>query len=157
MIAIFGLTLLSYASAPLTPLALKHVTDAVLARDAATATHWALLLPLLALLNAIGYHLLHVLFVEVADQNVIDLTDDIAEITHGPAGLAHLENPAYADELELMSNEGQWRYMSVRSAVVSIGVVVQLTLTILLLARLQPVLLLLLLFAVPPLVATRWS
>jgi ATP-binding cassette subfamily B protein len=47
--------------------------------------------------------------------------------------------------------------MSVRSAIVSIGIVVQLTLTILLLARLQPVLLLLLLFALPPLVATRWA
>lgn len=157
MLAIFALTLLSYASAPLTPLALKHVTDGVLDHDTATATHWAIALPLLALLNAIGAHLLHVLFVEVADQSVINLTDDIAEIAHGPAGLAHLENATYADELELIRNEGAVRYMAVRSAVVSIGVVVQLTLTILLLARLQPVLLLLLLFAIPPLIGTRWS
>ncbi|HEY3543358.1 MAG TPA: ABC transporter ATP-binding protein [Gaiellaceae bacterium] len=157
MVAIFGLTLLSYASAPLTPLALKHVTDAVVAHDAGTATRWAVLLPLLALLNAIGYHLLHVLFVEVADQNVINLTDEIAGVAHGPPGLAHLENAKYADELELIRNEGAWRYMSVRSAVVSIGVVIQLTLTVILLARLQPILLLLLLFAIPPLVGTRWS
>jgi ATP-binding cassette subfamily B protein len=157
MLAIFGLTLLSYASAPLTPLALKRITDAVLAHDASTATRWAIVLPLLALLNAIGYHLLHVLFVEVADQNVINLTDDIAAIAHGPSGLAHLENAKYADELELIRNEGTWRYMSVRSAAVSIGVAVQLTLTVILLAQLQPILLLLLLFAIPPLVATRWS
>jgi ATP-binding cassette subfamily B protein len=157
MLAIFGLTLLSYASAPLTPLVLKHVTNAVLAHDSGTAAHWAISLPLLALLNVIGYHLLHVLFVEVADQNVINLTDDIADMAQGPSGLAHLENAKYADELELIRNEGAQRYMSVRSAVVSIGVVVQLTLTILLLARLQPVLLLLLLFAIPPLVGTRWS
>jgi ATP-binding cassette, subfamily B, bacterial len=156
-IAIFALTLLSYASAPLTPLALKHITDAVVGRDARTATSWAVVLPLLALLNAIGAHLLHVLFVEVADQNVIDLTDDIADVAHGPSGLAHLENAKYADELELIRNEGTWRYMSVRSAVVSVGVVVQLTLTILLLAQLQPILLLLLVFAIPPLVATRWA
>jgi ATP-binding cassette subfamily B protein len=157
MLAIFGLTLLSYASAPLTPLALKHITDAVVAHDAGTATHWAIALPLLALLTAIGAHLLHVLFVEVADQNVINLTDDVAGIAHGPTGLAHLENAKYADELELIRNEGAWRYMSVRAAVVSIGVVVQLTLTVLLLARLQPILLLLLAFAIPPLVGTRWS
>ncbi len=157
LVGIFGLTLLSYASAPLTPLTLKHVTDAVLAHDGHTATRWAIALPLLALLNAIGYHLLHVLFVEVADQNVIDLTDDIAEIAQGPSGLAHLENAKYSDELELIRNEGAWRYMSVRSAVVAIGVAVQLALTVLLLARLQPILLLLLLFALPPLVGTRWS
>ena len=157
MLTIFALTLLSYASAPLTPLALKHVTDGALGHDTATVTHWAIVLPLLALVNAIGAHLLHVLFVEVADQNVINLTDDIAEIAHGQAGLAHLENATYADELELIRNEGSVRYMAVRSAVVSIGVVVQLTLTIVLLARLQPILLLLLLFALPPLVATRWA
>jgi ATP-binding cassette subfamily B protein len=157
LIAIFGVTLLSYASAPLTPLALKRITDAVLGHDVRTATHWAVFLPLLALTNAIGAHLLHVLFVEVADQNVVNLTDDIAEIAHGPSGVAHLENAKYADELELIRNEGSWRYMSVKSAVVSVGVVVQLTLTVLLLARLQPILLLLLLFAIPPLVGTRWS
>ena len=157
MLTIFALTLLSYAGAPLTPLALKHVTDGALSHDTATVTHWAIALPLLALLNAIGAHLLHVLFVEVADQNVINLTDDIAAIAHGRTGLAHLENATYADQLELIRNEGSVRYMAVRSAVVSIGVVVQLTLTILLLAQLQPILLLLLLFALPPLAATRWA
>ena len=157
MLAIFALTLLSYASAPLTPLVLKRVTDAVVAHDAGAATGAVVFLPVLALLNAIGYHLLHVLFVEVADQNVINLTDDVAGMAHGPAGLAHLENAKYADELELIRNEGAWRYMSVRSAVVSVGVIVQLTLTVVLLARLQPILLLLLAFAIPPLVGTRWA
>jgi ATP-binding cassette, subfamily B, bacterial len=155
MTAIFALTLLTYASAPLTPLALKHVTDAVVNRDAHAATTAALFLPLLALFNAIGAHLLHVLFVEVADQNVINLTDEIAELAQGPPGLSHLERPDYADRIELTRNEGVWRYMSVRSAVTAVGVVVQLTLTVVLLAHLQPVLLLLLLFAIPPLVGTR--
>jgi ATP-binding cassette subfamily B protein len=155
--AILALTLLSYASAPLMPLVLKHVTDAVVAHDAGAATRAAIFLPLLALFTAIGAHLLHVLFVEVADQNVINLTGDIAGLAHRPSGLAHLERADYADELELVRNEGAWRYMSVRSAVVGIGVVVQLTLTVILLARLQPILLLLLAFAIPPLVGTRMA
>jgi ATP-binding cassette, subfamily B, bacterial len=155
--AIFALTLLSYASAPLTPLVLKRVTDAVVAHDTAAATKAAIFLPLLALLTAIGAHVLHVLFVEVADQNVINLTGEIADLAHAPSGLAHLERHDYADELELTRNEGAWRYMSVRSAVTAIGVVVQLTLTVILLARVQPVLLLLLAFAIPPLVGTRMA
>jgi ATP-binding cassette subfamily B protein len=155
LVAILVLTLLNYASWPLAPLVLKHVTDAVVAHDVHRATVAALFLPLLALVTTIGAHLLHVLFVEVADQNVIDLTDDIALLTQGPAGLAHLERADYADKIELIRNEGAWRYMSVRSAVGALGVIVQLTLTVLLLARLQPILLLLLLFALPPLVGTR--
>jgi ATP-binding cassette, subfamily B, bacterial len=155
LVAIFALTLLNYASWPLAPLVLKHITDAVVAGDARSATTAALFLPLLALVTTIGGHLAHVLFVEIADQNVIDLTDDIAALAQGPAGLAHLERAEYADEIELIRNEGAWRYRSVQAAVGMFGVVVQLSLTVLLLAQLQPILLLLLAFAIPPLVGTR--
>jgi ATP-binding cassette subfamily B protein len=155
LLAIFGLTLLNYASWPLAPLVLKHVTDAVVDGDARAATIAALFLPLLALVTTIGAHLSHVLFVELADQNVIDLTDDLARLTQDPDGLAHLERAEYADEIELIRNEGAWRYRSVQAAVATFGVLVQLTLTVLLLAQLQPILLLLLVFAVPPLVGTR--
>jgi ATP-binding cassette subfamily B protein len=157
LVAILAITLLNYASWPLAPLVLKHVTDAVVAHDAHAATVAAVFLPLLALFNAIGAHLLHVLFVEVADQNVIDLTGDIAELAHSQSGVAHLERADYADELELIRNEGRWRYQAVNSAVTALGVVVQLALTVLLLARLQPILLLLLVFAVAPLVGTRYA
>jgi ATP-binding cassette subfamily B protein len=155
--AIFALTLLNYASWPLAPLVLKHITDAVVAHDARAATVAALFLPMLALLNQIGAHLMHVLFVELADLNVVDATGEIAALAHEPHGLAHLERSDYADRLELIRNEGSWRYRSVRSAVTAIGVAVQLTLTVVLLARLQPVLLLLLLFALPPLLGTRYA
>jgi ATP-binding cassette subfamily B protein len=157
LLAIFGLTFVSYASWPLAPLVLKHVTDAVVEGDVRTATIAALFLPLLALVTTIGGHLAHVLYVEIADQNVIDLTGEIAELSQRPAGLAHLERADYADELELIRNEGAWRYRSLQAAVGSFGVVVQLTLTVILLAQLQPILLLLLLFAVPPLVGTRMA
>jgi ATP-binding cassette subfamily B protein len=157
LIAILAVTVLNYASWPLTPLVLKHITDAVLARDAHDATVWSIFLPLLALFNAIGSHLLHVLFVEIADQNVIDLTGDIAELAQGPDGLAHLERADYADEIELIRNESKWRYGAVSAAVTAIGVTIQLGLTVLLLAQLQPILLLLLVLAIAPLAATRWS
>jgi ATP-binding cassette subfamily B protein len=156
-IAILAITLLNYASWPLTPLVLKHIVDAVVVHDGHGATNWALALPLLALFNAIGSHLLHVLFVEVADQNVIDLTGDIAALAQGPDGIAHLERADYADEIELIRNESRWRYGSVNAAVTTIGVAVQLTLTVLLLARLEPILLLLLALAVVPLATTRYS
>src|SRR5438067_9453828 len=71
--------------------------------------------------------------------------------------MAHLERSDYADRLELVRNEGGWRYMSVRSAVTAVGLAVQLAFTVVLLARLQPLLLLLLVFALPPLLGTRFA
>jgi len=154
---ILALTLLNYASWPLAPLVLKQITDAVVARDAREATIAALFLPILALLNQIGAHLIHVLFVELADLNVVDATEDISDLAQGPHGLAHLERADYADKLELIRNEGNYRYRSVRSAVTAIGVTIQLVLTVLLLARLQPILLLLLVLALAPLAGTRYA
>jgi ATP-binding cassette subfamily B protein len=155
LVAIFAVTLLNYASFPLAPLVLKEITDAVVARDERAAVTAALFLPLIALVTTVGAHLLHVLFVEIADMNVLQLTEEISDLAQGPPGLAHLERADYANELELIRNEGAWRYMSVRSAVTAIGVAVQSTLTVILLARLQPILLVLLIFAIPPLVGTR--
>jgi ATP-binding cassette subfamily B protein len=155
LVAVLALALVNYASFPLAPLVLKHVTDAVVAHDAHAAAAAAAFLPLLALVAAIGTHLLHVLSVELADQMVIDLTADIAALTQGPPGLAHLERADYAQKIELIRNEGAWRYGAVDSTVTGLGVLVQMGVTVLLLAQLQPVLLLLLPFGIAPLVGTR--
>jgi ATP-binding cassette subfamily B protein len=156
-LALVSLALVNYASFPLAPLVLKHVTDAVVHRDAHAAAVAAAFLPLLALVSAIGSHLLHVLSVELADQMVIDLTADLAALTQGPPGLTHLERADYAQEIELIRNEGQWRYGAVDSTVTGLGVIVQVALTVVLLGRLQPVLLLLLPFGLAPLAGTRFA
>jgi ATP-binding cassette, subfamily B, bacterial len=155
LVAVVGLALVNYASFPLAPLVLKHVTDAVVQRDAHAAAVGAAFLPLLALVTAIGTHVLHALTVEIADQMVIDLTADLAELTQGPSGLAHLERADYAQKIELIRNESAWRYGAVDSIVTGLGVLVQMGVTVLLLAQLQPVLLLLLLFGIAPLIGTR--
>ena len=56
----------------------------------------------------------------------------------GPPGWRTSSGRTTPNKLELIRNEGTWRYMSVRSAVTSVGVLVQSVLTVLLLARLQP-------------------
>ena len=157
LVVVFALVVLNYVSWPLAPLVLKHLTDAVVAGDVHGATVVALFLPLLALLTQTGTHVSKVMLVELADLNVIDVTAETAELAQRPRGLAHLERADYADQLELIRNEGAWRYNAVRAATGTVGLAIQLVLTVVLLASLQPVLLLLLLFAVPPLLGTRWS
>ena len=157
MVVVFALMLLEYVSWPLAPLVLKEVTDAVVARDVEGATVAAAFLPFLALLNQIGGHLAHVVWVELCDLNLLQVNRELGELSHGPQGLEHHERPDYADRLELMRNEGNPIYQSVRGAVRSLGLAVQLTITIAMLTLLEPLLLLLLLFALPPLVTARWA
>jgi len=156
LVAIFAVVAVNYASWPLAPLVMRRATNAVVAHDVHGATVAAAFLPLLAFVNAIGWHVLHVLFVELADRNNVAVTSEVAELAQSPPGLAHLERADYADRLELIRHETGWRYMAIRSAVTAIGIVIQLVFTVILLARLEPLLLLLLVFAVAPLLGTRF-
>jgi ATP-binding cassette subfamily B protein len=151
------LNVLEYVSWPLAPLALKYVTDAVVEGDVRTATIAASFLPVLALLSQVAGHVAHVLWVEVSDLNLVQVSSELGELGQGSLGLEHHERPDFADQIELLRTAGNPLYLSVRTAVESMARALQLVVTIVMLALLQPVLLLLLLFAVPPLVTARWA
>jgi ATP-binding cassette subfamily B protein len=153
----FALLLLNYVSAPLTPLVLKYVTDAVLAHDVRTATIAAAFLPVLAMSKQVAWHIGHVIDVELMDAHLIQVNEDFGEMSQGARGIEHHERPDYADRIETMRNEGNPMYQSVRVVLRTIALGLQLLVTIVMLALLQPVLLLLLLFAVPPMIASRWA
>jgi ATP-binding cassette, subfamily B, bacterial len=151
------LTTLGFVSWPLAPLALKYVTDAVVERDLRAATIAAAFLPVLALLNQVAGHVAHVLWVEVSDLNVTHVNGRLGSLNQGARGLEHTERPEFADRIELLRTAGNPMYMSVRVAVETTAHVLQLLVTVVMLALLQPVLLLLLLFAIPPLITSRWA
>jgi len=153
----WALMLLEYVSWPLAPLVLKGVTDAVVAGDVRAATTAAAFLPLLALMSQIGGHLAQVAWVELQDLNLIQGHQELGELAQGSPGLEHHERPDYADRLELMRSEGNPLYMSVRVATRTAGLGLQLVITIVMLALLQPILLLLLLIAIAPLAGARWA
>jgi ATP-binding cassette, subfamily B, bacterial len=152
-----ALNLLEYVSWPLAPLALKYVTDAVVERDLRTATIAAACLPVLALLTQVAGHVAHVLWVEVSDLNLVQVNSELGALGQGARGLEHHERPEFADQIELLRTAGNPLYMSVRVAVEAMARALQLVVTIVMLALLEPALLLLLAFAVPPLVTSRWA
>lgn len=94
---------------------------------------------------------------EVSDLNLVQVNSELGELSQGSHGLEHHERSDFADRIELLRTSGNPLYMSVRTSVESIGRALQLVVTIVMLALLQPALLLLLAFAVPPLVAARWA
>ena len=153
----FGLILLQYVTWPLAPLALKEVTDAVVDSDVRTATIAAAFLPLVSLVRYTSEHLAHGLWVELSDLHMIRITQQLGDLSQAPPGLEHHERGDYADQLELMRNQGKEVYRAVQLAMSAVSLAIQLAITVFLLATLQPLLLLLLLFALPPLLADRWA
>ena len=149
--------LVNYVSLPLSPLALKYVTDAVVAGDVRGATYAAAALSLVALIAHTGKQIGHVVRVELSDLHAIRVAEELAILSQSPRGLEHHERPDYADRLELMRNEGNPLYVAVQLALEAVAHTLQFAITVALLVLLQPLLLLLLLFALPPLLAERWA
>ena len=151
----FFLMLLNYVSWPLAPLALKEVTDAVVAGDVGAATVAAAVLPLVALIGYTGGRIAHVIWVELADLHVLRLTQELGDLSQGPPGLEHHERADYADRIELIRTESNELYSAVRLAMSAISVAAQVLITIALLGTVEPLLLLLLLCALPQVPAAR--
>jgi ATP-binding cassette subfamily B protein len=157
MTASFALIALTHLSQPLVPLALARVTDAVVAHDARTAAYAAAVLPLVAFVTVAGGRVSQVIWVELCDLNLVDSIDEIGRLTQGGEGLEHLERADYADRIELLRNGGNPLYRSVLTAMNSVSLAAQFALTVVLLGRLQPALLLLLALGVVPLLTGRWA
>ena len=151
------LMLVQYVSWPLAPLALKEVTDAVVARDVESATIAAAVLPLIALIGYTGRRIAMTVWVELGDLHAIRLAQEMGALSQGPPGLEHHERADYADRIELIRTESNELFSSVRLALSALSLGVQIVITIVLLALVEPLLLLLLLFAVPQVAADRWA
>jgi ATP-binding cassette subfamily B protein len=153
----FALIALTYLSQPLVPLALKHVTDAVVAHDARTAAFAASVLPAVSLVSVAGARISQVVWVELCDLCLIDCIDELGELSQGSRGLDHHERRDYADRMELLRNEGNPLYRGVQVAMNGISLAAQFALTVFLLGRLQPELLLLLALGAVPMLTGRWA
>jgi ATP-binding cassette subfamily B protein len=157
LVAAFALLALSHVSRPVGAVALKEVTDAVVAGDVRAASVAAALLPLLTIIGYTGHHLSNVIWVELQNLFMLRVGDEVARLTQGSTGLEHHERADYADRLELLRTGGNELVWSARIAAGSVGLAAQFALTVFLLAMLQPLLLLLLVFAIPPIAADRWG
>jgi ATP-binding cassette subfamily B protein len=153
----YALNALAYLSQPLVPLALKHVTDAVVAHDARAAAYGAAVLPVVALVNVTGGRISSVVWTELCQLSMIDCVDELAVLAQGSRGLDHHERADFADRMELLRNEGNPLYRGVQVAMNGVSLLAQFVLTVVLLARVEPVLLALLALGVVPLLAGRWA
>jgi len=151
------LMLLGNVSGPLIAVFLAIATDAALAHDATTAIVAALAVALAALLSLTMEHFAHIFFFELADLHHLRVERELGELAQGAVSLELHERQDYADRMELLRKETWDLANGVQTVLTALTLSAQIVLTAVLLARLEPWLLLLPVFAVPPLIAGRMA
>ena len=144
-------------SIPLFALGTQHLIDAASRGAVTEATVLGALIGLLWISSVAVAHLVRPTELELGDLNAAAFDEELIELAAGSAGLAHLENPAHADRVERARVESGNVGTAMFFVLIVAGFALQLLLTLILLARVRPVLLLLPLFALPALVAGRWA
>jgi ATP-binding cassette, subfamily B, bacterial len=149
--------MIAQASAmPLAAPALAALTDSALAGDVRGATTAAVLVVVAVIAALTAGHFAHIFYFELGDRAVPRLERELIEMTNGSAGLEHHERPEYADKIQLLRQElHRAGWGSMEGLLNSLGLLVAISITAILLARLNPLLLLLPLAAVPPLLLGR--
>jgi ATP-binding cassette subfamily B protein len=149
--------MIAQASAmPLAAPALAALADSALAGDVRGASVAAVLVVVAVVAALTAGHFAHIFYFELGDRAVPRLERELIEMTNGSAGLEHHERPEYADKIQVLRNElHRAGWGSMEGLLNSLGLLVAISLTAVLLARLNPLLLLLPLAAVPPVLLGR--
>jgi ATP-binding cassette subfamily B protein len=146
---------LSAVSGPLLGLGAKWLTDTALAGDATTIATAAGVLAFGVVGTLSAEHFAHVFFSELADLHAIAIEQELGEITQGAVSLGNQHDSEYADRMELLRNEINAIGDGVQSVLTAGALLINVGITAWLLASVQPALLLLPAFAIPPVVAGR--
>jgi ATP-binding cassette subfamily B protein len=149
--------LLGSISGPFLGVSLKYLTNDALKGDAHAATLMGLLTGVLLLsfitLGAFSHHL----YFHLSQKMRIDFDEDMTVLSNGSLGLEQHERADYADRLELLRQDSYIFADSVQPLMVAGTNVVSLIFIGVLLVQVQPLLLLLPLFALPPLLGGKWA
>ncbi|MDM7854898.1 ABC transporter ATP-binding protein [Cellulomonas alba] len=150
------LMVLEAVAMPLAAPALAALTDAAVRGDARGATVAACVVAVLVVAALTAGHFAHIFYFELGDLAVIHLEQELVALSHDSPGIEHHERPEYADRLQVLRSElNRSGWGAMQALLSSIGLGVALVITAVLLARLNPWLLLLPIAAVPPLVLGR--
>jgi ATP-binding cassette, subfamily B, bacterial len=146
---------LGYIAAPLAALALRDFTDSALAHQAWPALA-AAVLAAAALVAALMFgHFSHVDHFEVARAGEMRLRGELIDVVNGPPRIDHLDSADVADSVDLVRNSLGSVVHSLEGTLQLGGLLVQMIITIVLLAMVNPWFVLLPACAVVPLLAER--
>lgn len=151
------LMLLGGISGPLVALSLGIIVNATVRGDVGTATTFGAAVALLVLLSLTMEHFAHIFFLELAALHQIELERELGRMVQGTIGMELHERQDLADRMQLLRKETPSIGEGVQTVLAALTLLVQITLTAVLLARIEAWLLVLPLFAIPPLLAGRFA
>lgn len=150
------LMVLQSVAMPLAAPAMAALTDAAVAGDERRATGSAVVVTVLVVAALTAGHFAHIFYFELGDRAVMELERELIALSHDSPGIEHHERPDFADRLQVLRSElHRSGWGSMQALLTSVGLTVALAITAVLLAGLNPWLLLLPVAAVPPLVLGR--
>jgi ATP-binding cassette, subfamily B, bacterial len=152
-----SLMLANYAAAPLVALALRDLTNYALAGDTTGASIAGAVTALLVIAGLTLGHFAHISYFELADTNMLAIDSDLIMLANGSPGIEHQERADYTDRLTILREEMFQLQASLEALLTSFGLAVAIVETAILLALVNPILLLLPFLSLPPLLTGRWA
>ncbi|WP_321575368.1 ABC transporter ATP-binding protein [Oerskovia douganii] len=141
---------IGYLAAPLVGVALGALTNAALDQQTSLAVTLGAVIATLLIFELMMGHFAHLYYFELADLQQLELTDEVATLAHSNPQIDQFDRPRFAELLTLVT-EGLQRVRSALEATLQLsGLLLQVTITTVILAMVEPWLLLLPLAAVPP-------
>lgn len=154
----FGLMLVAPVAMPFAAVGLRSVVDNALAGEARQAVSAAVVVAVLAVVGLTAAHFAHIFYFTTAEDMAALVERDVAALSNGSIGLEHHERAEYADRIAVIRREADRAAWNTVSALYTgVAIVVALLITAVLLATLNPWLVLLPLAAFPPLLLGRKS
>ena len=150
LIAATLLMLVSYGAAPLAALSIAAFADDLIAQRAQRAMILAPVIALLLIGQAMGHHFSNLSYRRVVEEMNNRLHVELIETVSGPPGIEHFDDPVFSDTLEIVRGSIFVVSQALESMLELSCLLVQIAITIAILVHLDPWLVLLPAFAVPP-------
>ena len=142
-------------AAPLMALAMKWLTNAAVAGDGTSAAVAGVAVAAGVIGTLTLGHFAHIAYFELSEINTLNMELRLMALSNGSAGIEHQERAEYADRLSVLEREIQQIQNGFYAVLALSSLAVAIALTGVLLATVNPILLLLPLVAVPPLYTGR--
>ncbi|WP_016910023.1 ABC transporter ATP-binding protein [Streptomyces xiaopingdaonensis] len=157
LLAAAALLLVGHLATPAVALALRSFTDRVLANDLGPGLLAGGVIAAILVAELMLGHFAHLYYFEVGEQAEAEVNADLIRYANGSPGMEHLDDAEFADAVILVREEVQKLRGYLEALLQLSAMAVQLTITTLILASLEPWLLLLPLGAVPPVLMGRYA